>query len=374
MKKVLLTATVQSHIVQFHRPLAEILHENGYEVHVAAKDNLSEKNGLQLDFADKIYDVPFSRSPKSLDNLKAYGILKKIIQQEAYEVIHCNTPMGGIVTRLAAIGARKKGIKVFYCAHGFHFYKGASKKNWIIFYPIERIMARFCDSIITITEEDYKLAKRKFHINVEHIHGVGVYTDRYHTVDRKTQLAMRKDENLSEEDYIILCTGELNKNKNQKTLIEATKILCDVIPNFKILLAGNGPLKDNLKKRVVELGLENNIIFLGYRTDLEKITPMVDLVVSCSYREGLPLNILEAMLCKKPVVVSMNRGHKELVKSKENGFIVKADSVKQYVSRIRWFYDHPNASVKMGINGYDKAQFYTAASVKKELKSIYGLD
>ena len=145
-----------------------------------------------------------------------------------------------------------------------------------------------------------------------------------------------------------------------------------MIPNFKILLAGNGPLKDNLKKRVVELGLENNIIFLGYRTDLEKITPMVDLVVSCSYREGLPLNILEAMLCKKPVVVSMNRGHKELVKSKENGFIVKADSVKQYVSRIRWFYDHPNASVKMGINGYDKAQFYTAASVKKELKSIYG--
>ena len=109
MKKVLLTATVQSHIAQFHRPLAEVLHEHGYELHVAARNNLGEKNGLSLDFADKVFDVPFSRSPKSLDNVKAYFQLKKILAADTYEVVHCNTPMGGIVTRLAAVKARKQG-------------------------------------------------------------------------------------------------------------------------------------------------------------------------------------------------------------------------------------------------------------------------
>ena len=166
MKKVLITATVQSHVVQFHRPLVDVLHDNGCEVHVAAKNNLAEKNGLLLDFVDKVYDLSFARSPKSLDNLKAYRQLKKIIEQESYDVIHCNTPMGGIVTRLAARKARKNGTKVFYTAHGFHFYKGASKKSWLVFYPIERLMARFCDVLITITEEDYKLAYKKFNTHV----------------------------------------------------------------------------------------------------------------------------------------------------------------------------------------------------------------
>ncbi|MGF0032179.1 glycosyltransferase family 4 protein [Bariatricus sp. SGI.154] len=374
MKKVLLTATVQSHIGQFHRPLAEVLHENGYEVHVAARNNLAEKNGLELDFADKIYDVPFSRSPKSLDNIKAYRQLKKIIEQESYEVIHCNTPMGGIVTRLAAVGARRKGTKVFYTAHGFHFYQGAPKKNWLIFYPIERVMARFCDTLIAITKEDYLLAGKKFHTNIERIHGVGVYTDRYHSVNSETRCAMRRAENLEKEDYVILCTGELNDNKNQKTLIAATPILRDKIPNLKILLAGNGPLEEKLRNQIIKRGLEDNIRLLGYRTDLEKITPAVDLVVSCSYREGLPLNILEAMLCKKPVVTSINRGHKELVKNDFNGYMIPADDMKQYISRICMLYANPSQAAKMGMNGYRKAQAYTVESVKQELKRIYNLN
>ena len=119
--KILLTATVQSHIVQFHKPLVEMLHEYNCEVHVAARDNLAEKNGLKLDFAEKVFNVPFSRSPKSKDNIKAYKQLKKIIDEGQYDVIHCNTPMGGIVTRLAARKARKNGTKVFYTAHGFHY-------------------------------------------------------------------------------------------------------------------------------------------------------------------------------------------------------------------------------------------------------------
>lgn len=374
MKKVLLTATVQSHIAQFHRPLAEVLHEYGYELHVAARNNLGEKNGLSLDFADKVFDVPFSRSPKSPNNVEAYFQLKKILAAETYEVVHCNTPMGGIITRLAAVKARKQGARVFYTAHGFHFYKGASKKNWLVFYPVEKIMAGFCDTLITITKEDRRLAEQKFRTNVEHIHGVGVYTERYHAVSDAEKLQMRSAEGLKASDFVILCTGELNKNKNQKTLIEAAAELKELIPTLKILLAGNGPLEQELRMQIRKLGVEDAVQLLGYRTDLEKVTPAADLVVSCSYREGLPLNILEAMLCRKPVVASVNRGHRELVRTGHNGYLVPPDSPAKYVEAIKKIYSSRKHAEQLGENGYRMAQPYTAASVKKELSRIYQLD
>lgn len=374
MRKVLLTATVQSHIVQFHRPLAEVLHEHGYELHVAARNNLGEKNGLSLDFADKVFDVPFSRSPKSPDNVKAYFQLKKILAADTYEVVHCNTPMGGIVTRLAAVKARKQGTRVFYTAHGFHFYKGASKKNWLVFYPVEKIMAGFCDTLITITKEDRRLAGQKFHTNVEHIHGVGVYTERYHAVSDAEKLQMRSKEGLKDSDFVILCTGELNQNKNQKALIKAAAELKESIPGLKILLAGNGSLEQELRRQIRELGVEDSVRLLGYRTDLEKVTPAADLVVSCSYREGLPLNILEAMLCRKPVVASVNRGHRELVRTGYNGYLVPPDSPAKYAKAIKKIYSSRKLAEQLGENGFRVAQPYTAAAVKKELSRVYQLD
>lgn len=371
MKKALLTATVQSHIGQFHKPLVKVLHEAGYEVHVAAKNNLAEKNGLTLDFVDKVFDVPFARSPKNADNIIAYKRLKKILKEEHYDIVSCNTPMGGIVTRLAAIATRKKGTKIFYTAHGFHFYKGAPLKNWLVFYPIEKLMAHLCDVLITITKEDYRLARKKFRTNVSYIHGVGVSTERYHAVSHEEMTAMRAAEGLLEKDFVILCVGELNDNKNQKTLIAATEIIKDEILDVKVLLAGNGSRENDLRKQVVRAGLENQIMMLGYRTDLEKITPAVDMVASCSFREGLPLNILEAELCKKPVIASINRGHEELIKDGVSGYKVKADDVNAYAERILEIYKNREKAKKMGIEGYRIASHYTADEVEKELKEIY---
>lgn len=369
--KVLLTATVQSHICQFHKPLVEVLHAHGCEVHVAARDNLAEKNGLKLDFVEKVYDVPFARSPKSPDNLKAYKQLKEIIDSEHYDVIHCNTPMGGIVTRLAARKARKQGTKVIYMAHGFHFYKGASRKNWLVFYPIERIMARMCDAVITINEEDYAFAKAKFHTRVEHLHGVGVSEERYHPVSPEESSAMRAAEGLTDKDFVILCTGELNKNKDQKTLIAAAGSLKDKIPNLKVLLAGNGPLEAELREQIRSLELEQNVKLLGYRTDLEKVLPCVDLVVSCSHREGLGLNVIEAMLCKKPVVATVNRGHRELICDGENGYLVPYGDSEQMANRCLTLLEDENLYRQIAEGALETSHHYGAQTVKAELEQLY---
>lgn len=370
MKKVLLVATVQSHICQFHKPLVEVLHNNGVEVHVAASNNLAEKNGLKLDFVDKVFDVPFKRSPFSLKNIKAYKMLKKIINEGEYDVIHCNTPVGGILTRIAAKKARKKGAKVFYTAHGFHFYKGAPLKNWLIWYPIEKHFAKKCDKLIAINEEDYNLAKKKFNTEVIHMHGVGVDSKRFHPISIEESEKLRKAEGLSREDFVILCIGELNNNKNQKMLISAAAVLKDKITDLKILFAGNGNKEQELKKQVKDLGLSEYVKFLGYRKDLENIIPCIDLGVSCSKREGLPINIIEAMLCKKPIVATINRGHCELIENNVNGYLVDYDNVSLLADKIYTIYTEvPN----FGNHGYKIAKEFTVDVVKHELLSIYGL-
>lgn len=373
MKRVLLTATVQSHIVQFHKPLIDVLHNAGYEVHVAAKDNLAEKNGLKLDFVERVFDVPFSRSPRSSDNIKAYRRLKDIIETEHYDIIHCNTPMGGIVTRLAAKKVRKNGTLVFYTAHGFHFYQGAPIKNWIIYYPIEKYMALLCDKVITIAKEDYRIAKRKFKTQVCHIHGVGVDSGRYHSFNKQEVMALREKMNLKPDDFCVLCIGELNDNKNQIVLLKSISKLVDRYPNIRVLLAGNGPKELLLKKYISSNGLSNNVSMLGYRTDLETITPAIDLLVSCSKREGLGLNVIEAMLCKKPVIVSINRGHKELVRDTTNGFLFLPTDTETLSEKIEWMINHESERNQMGAIGYKVAHHYNFEAVKKELKDIYEL-
>ncbi len=369
--KVLLIATVQSHICQFHRPLVKMLHEHGCEVHVAAKDNLAEKNGLKLDFVDKVFNVPFERSPFNSRNIKAYRQVKEIIEREKYDVVHCNTPVGGIVGRLASRNTRKNGAEVIYTAHGFHFYTGGPKKSWLIYYPIEKYMCKYTDKLITITEEDYKLAKDRFHTKIYRIHGIGARSDKYYSLSQEECNILREELNYGLEDKIILCTGELNANKNQVTAIHAMFKVVKKCPNAKLLLAGNGPTHDNLQAAIEELKLQNNIELLGYRTDLERFVNIADVILSCSFREGLPLNIVEGMICGKPVVVSMNRGHKELIKDGERGFLVKPDDSDSFAEKILALLSDSDLRSRISRNAQNNAELYMDKNVALELENVY---
>ena len=371
--KVLLVATVQSHICQFHKPLVAMLHEHGCEVHVAARNNLAEKNGLKLDFVEQVFDVPFQRSPFSPKNLGAYKQLKKIIDEGNYDVVHCNTPVGGVVGRLAARKARKRGTKVFYTAHGFHFYQGAPKKNWLIWYPVEKFMCRHTDKLITINEEDYQLARSKFPVETCHIHGVGVSVSRYHPHSAEEEEVLRKEESLSAQDFVVLCTGELNANKDQRTLIDAAVLCRDRIPELKVLLAGNGPREATLREQIAGKQAEGYIRLLGYRTDLERVVPAADVIVSCSHREGLGLNLIEGMLCGKTVIAVENRGHRELVEDGVTGYLIPAGDSRALAEVLVKLYKS-GARQRLGQAGYEKARLYTDQNVKRELKELYGYE
>ena len=370
--RVLLTATVQSHICQFHKPLVEMLHEHNCEVHVAARDNLAEKNGLKLDFAEKVFDVPFSRSPKSKDNIKAYKQLKQILDEGQYDVIHCNTPMGGIVTRLAARKARKNGTKVFYTAHGFHFYKGAPKKNWIVFYPIEKFFANhYTDKLITITNEDYDLANKKFKCQIERIHGVGVDEKRYFSISEEEKKKLRLEMGYNENQKLILCIGELLPNKNQQMAIRMMPEILKKYPDAMLLIAGNGPEKNNLENLTVELGLQNNVKLLGYVTNLEDYQHIADMCVSCSRREGLPLNIVEAMMSGTPVVATYNRGHRELINDEQNGYLVSINDNSSMIEKVLTLLDYSNIYKSISENAILKGNEYSKTAVIEDLRKVY---
>lgn len=366
MKKALLVATVQSHIGQFHKPLMKLLKENGWEIHVAARNNLAEKNGLQLEYPDAVFDIPFRRSPLDPGNIEAYRKLKKLLASTQYDVIHCNTPVGGVLTRIAASRYRRQGTKVYYTAHGFHFYHGAPFFNWLVYYPMEKWLAGATDKLITINKEDYDLAKRKFSCPVYRIHGVGANSEKFRIIDEDERKELKAE--LGLEGRILIIVGELLPNKNQKTAILALKKVLQKYPDTCLLIAGNGPEKENLEATVQKEALEEHVRFLGYTTQLQSFLEAADVEVACSYREGLPLNILEAMLCGKPVAASDNRGHREVIQEGVNGCLVKVDDPDAYAEAICHLFSSGTGDSRAIRKSIEP---YADYSVIQELRTIY---
>lgn len=171
----------------------------------------------------------------------------------------------------------------------------------------------------------------------------------------------------------MLCTGELNANKDQRTLIDAAVLCRDRIPELKVLLAGNGPLESTLREQISENHAEGYIRLLGYRTDLERVVPAADVIVSCSHREGLGLNLIEGMLCGKPVIAVENRGHRELVEDGVTGYLIPAGDSRALAEVLVKLYKS-GARQRLGQAGYEKARLYTDQNVKRELKELYGYE
>ena len=327
-KKVLFTSHT-ANFQKFNRPFMRMLRESGWEVHYAS---MGEEKILD---ADKSFVVPFTRSPFTISNIRAYKQLKQIIDRENYDIIHTHTPVGSVVTRLAARRARKRGTRVIYTAHGFHFFTGAPLLNWLIYYPVERLMARHTDTLITINDEDYKRAKRAFKTDVCYVPGVGVDPERFKPhLTKKQRNDLRRLLGLKPDDFVMIYPAELNKNKNQTMLIMAMEKLTAANPHIHLLLPGQDSMNGFHSKLIKEKGLQNNIHLLGYRADIPQLLMASDLSVSASYREGLPVHIMEAMTAGLPIVSTKCRGASELVEDGKNGYLVDFDNVEAMTNII----------------------------------------
>ncbi|MYL20105.1 glycosyltransferase [Halobacillus litoralis] len=369
--RILYVTTISNTIKAFLIPHIKLLISKGHTVDIACyiKKGLDDEPTLKH---CNIYEIPFSRSPISRGNLKAYKYLKKIIENNKYDLVHTHTPVASLITRLICRGLPE--IKVLYTAHGFHFFKGSPIRNWMIYYPIEKLASRWTDAIITMNEEDYLRAKKmtsRLNVNIYKTSGVGVNLREYAAPGEKYKRELRVKYKLNEEDFILFYAAELNKNKNQNFLIDTIYALKDRVPNIKILLAGDGPMQEKYQEKAKRLGLKQNILFLGRRNDIPDLLKLADVSVASSLREGLPVNIMEAMSTGLPLVVTDRRGHTDLVKENENGYVVSVNNKKEFSEAIYKLYTNVNLRKRFGGNSYKMVLNYSDENVIEELRNIY---
>ncbi len=370
MKKALLVTTVSGFIPQFEMNNVKILQNMGYEVHYASNfrtPSYGNDNSRLEGTGIRLHQIDFVRSPYKIENWNVYYQLKSLMEKESFDLVHCHTPMGGVMARLAAHNT--KTGPVIYTAHGFHFFKGAPIKNWLLYYPTEKLLSKYTDQLICINEEDYQRAKRKFYAKrVTLIPGVGIDAEKIQSLSINKE-KMKKELGIPLNNLIILSVGELTKNKNHALLIHSIakmkqeKICC--------LICGKGEEEQHLKKLAVNLGVESQIMFLGFRKDIYSIYPIADIFVFPSLREGMPVALMEAMASGLPVICSDIRGNRDLVQDKKGGILLKDHDLKAYSLAIKDLAKDANKRAKMGRYNQQKIKDFEYRKVTRIMKRVY---
>ncbi len=373
MKKVLFVATVvKTHIMEFHIPYLKMFKEMGWETAVAARNDYENPADCVIPYCDTYYNIPFERNPLKSGNLKAYKELKHIIDEGEYDIIHCHTPVGAMLTRLAAKQARKQGTKVFYTAHGFHFYKGAPAINWILYYPVEKWLSRYTDVLITINKEDYERAKTFKAGKVCYVPGVGIDLKKFN-VGYVNKEQKRKEIGVSADDFVLLSVGELIPRKNHEVVIRALSVLkqLDKLNHIEYVICGRGAYETDLKKLAEGLDVADHVHFLGYRNDISEICNCADLFVFMSHQEGLPVALMEAMACGLPAVCSNIRGNTDLIEDGVTGLLANntPEEVAESISEMK---SDTALRNRVASAALQKIKQFDLSSVEDEMSKIYG--
>ena len=367
MKKMLFISNITNRITNFSLPSIAASQSLGYKFHLAANcsgfmDDASEYNII-------IRHIDIHRNPFSIRNIKAYKQLMSLIKEEKFDVIHCNTPIGGVLGRLC--GRKAKVPKVIYTAHGFHFYRGAPLINRTLFKWAEMWMAHYTDAEITLNQEDYQVAqtlKLRKGGKVYYIPGVGVDTSIINQANAKRKEiieAIGADNN----SILIISTGELNKNKNNEVIIKALEKLKN--PDIHYLICGVGDKRSELYSIAKDYGLEGSVHFLGYRTDIPQLLKSCDIFVMPSYREGLSRSIMEAMAAGLACVVSNIRGNVDLIKDGEGGYLCRPDDIEGFALAISKLSQNAELREDMRKYNLEAVKNFDVENIKNMMRDIY---
>lgn len=402
MKRALILASVASMIDQFNRDNIKILQDMGYVVEVACnfREGSTTSKSRVAEFREELanqgiitYHLPI---PRKLTAVKAMKVcrrqIRNLVESRHYALVHCQSPIGGALTRMACKKARKKGTKVIYMAHGFHFYKGASPLSWMLFYPVEKLLAAHTDVLVTINKEDYCRAKESFHAGkVMYVPGVGVDVDRQPDTEQKQQelrKQKRRELGIPEDAFLCVSVGELNKGKNHKVLIQAWKKMSHPGRDMHLVICGKGDLQSKLKSMISFRKLQSKIILAGYREDIKDILLSSDCFVFPSKREGLSVALMEAMAAGLPVVCSKIRGNVELVDEGKGGYLCESGKPEEYAQAVLKIAGCPSEetgeedryrsdsreerALTMGRYNRRKIQDFSKEIVRAKMKEIYG--
>lgn len=380
-KKVLMLASVASMIDQFNMSNIDILLKIGYDVDVACNfgygstcsdEKIVELKAKLKEKGIRCFQIDFTRSVMNLfQDGKAYKQVRKLVENNKYDLIHCHSPIGGVIGRIVA---HETNTKVIYTAHGFHFYEGGPKKNWFIYYPIEKALSKWTDVLITINKEDYNRAKKKFFAKeTRYIPGVGVDVEKFEMglKNKQQNKKMKRAElGVSDNDFVLLSVGELQDRKNQRVVIEALHMLNN--PNIYYWAVGKGELFPEYLEMIKKYGLEKNVFLLGFRTDIMELCNAADCFVHPSVREGLGIAPLEAMAGGLPLISSYVNGIKDYTENEVSGCcIIDPLSVTEMKKAIEKMYQDVEFRNRCGINNLETVKKFDIKNTNNIMQDIY---
>lgn len=349
--RVLFVASTAGHIEVFHAPHIATLVSMGHVVDVATGPSDADASAVSRGeggMPARGGDVPFARAPWSWQNVRAARKLACILKEADYAVVHCHTPTAGAITRIVAWLSACRAVIVYTC-HGLHFYPGAPWRNWALWFTTEFLLARITDVFVTINRWDYDAASRWLRARqVRYVPGVGVDLKRFAPADAAQRGALRKALTVPTDACVMVYVAEFIPRKQHRWLLNEIAPLMRQRQNLRLLLVGNGPLVPAMTRLINQLGLADRVQLLGFRRDVADILRAADLAVSTSRHEGLPMGVAEAMATGLPVVVSQDRGHRDLVTHGEDGFIFEQGDRAGLSAAVQRLVDDPGLRERMG--------------------------
>lgn len=379
-EKVLVAASVASMIDQFNMQNIRLLLDLGYAVHVACNfKEGSTCDGRRIKKLKKTlyalhvtlhqWDCPRKILP-AWKCCRAYRQFLELLKSQQFAWIHSQSPIGGALARIVA---HRLGVRVVYTAHGFHFYKGAPLRNWLLYFPAEKLLSYWTDVMVTVNQEDYLFAEK--HLRAKEVHripGVGIDTHKFvysgkDSLSDRRKMFCRKYQ-IPDHATVILSVGELNKGKNHRQAITALSGILG--EDVYYLICGQGKLEQRLKAYADSLGVGAYIRMPGYQEQMPLIYQNADLFVFPSKREGMPVALMEAMAAGLACVASDIRGNKELV-DQHSGSLFSLRQTRELEQSIRKLLRKDKLRAACGAYNRKKIAAYDNRHVRKKMRRIY---
>ncbi len=338
-KKALILTTVSGFVQKFERENVRLLQEMGYEVHYAANPDVPAylyPAGTYEEMEITFHPIPIIQDPRAIrENQKAYQELKHLIRDHHISLLHCHTPVGGVLGRLLG-RSFGKSLTVIYTAHGFHFYKEKNKLIHPLAYRVEKWLAHYTDALVTINWEDYRAAK-KFRLrcpgNVFRINGAGIDPMEFQPVTKEEYRETRKQLGIGKDTFYMVSVGELNQNKNHISILKALawlRIKGNDLGNMRCDIYGQGRERKALEEQIRTLHLEDVVQIHEYVNPVRPALAGADVFLFPSIREGLGLAAVEALATGLPVIAAENRGSREYMRNNVNGFTFPSDDIERF--------------------------------------------
>jgi glycosyltransferase involved in cell wall biosynthesis len=373
MNSLLIITTIPATIRAFLLPFADRFRERGWRVDAMACGISDNAECLQA--FERVWDVEWSRNPLDVRNfLVAPRVIREVVKTEQYDLIHVHTPVAAFVARYALKDLKKqRKFQVIYTAHGFHFHPlGKPLKN-AVFLNLEKLAGPWTDYLVTINREDESAAKRYKILppeRVRYMPGIGVDLDRYSpdAVSEADVEQVRHFMGLNGENQLFLSAIEFIPRKHPQDVLKAFAKLAR--PDVHLAFAGDGPMLAQMQQLASDLGIKNQVHFLGNRRDVPTLMRASVATLLASEQEGLPRSVMESLSLEIPAIATKIRGTQELLES-GCGLLFEVGDIDGFAKAMAWMLDRPEEVREMGKRGRERMAACDLQQIIKLHEELY---